>query len=340
MYMICMIHSNAHCLAHVQKISGYETFYYASIWTESVGLIGVNLFAMITGYVYIHSNWKVERYIKLWLTVAFYSIFLIFTGWIFTKFNILNYNITFELVLDYIFSLPFGSCYWYFVAYTGLFFFIPFINSVLNNCNKSQFIYLLVIAFVLIPFCNLKFDTQLVSTGYNFTWLAFMYAAGVYIKRFQPKFNNFGLMLICILCTLTPVLCRFAGIKAPLSYCMPNIILYSFCFFLLLYKVPFQNIPLQKTILYASQISFAVYLIHCHPTFAHLHKNAVNYVITEFNRPLWFAIVISIGVYISCAPLEYFRVKLFKICRMQTLSKNIAHLLERIFHFALIRYTK
>ncbi len=329
MYMVCILHSNDD--AHMYLSPGHEPFFYFNTWIVSVSIIGVNLFAMITGYVCIHNQWKLERYINLWLSVAFYSIFLILAGILLTKLEVINWNYSFQSVLDIIISLPFGSKYWYFAAYTGLFFCIPFLNAALLKCSKVQFISLLFVLFIVIPFFNLKPNKTFITDGYNFTWLAFLYAGGAYIKRFQPKCNGIALVCLILFLPVIPLICRFIGTPAPLGYCHHNIILYTFCTFLLLYHIKGPKNKLLKITLFASHISFAVYLIHQHPVGVKLIEKAVHYILSNLDYPIWFALVVALCVYIACAPIEYFRIKLFQIFRVQALSKYSADIIEKIF---------
>ena len=335
MYMVCLVHSNAYGHAHTDLRIGYETFFYFSTWTESFALIGVNLFAMITGYVCLQGKWKLERYINLWLTVAFYSIFLILAGIVLTKFHVFNWEFSFRDAINIVTNLPFGSTYWYFAAYTGLFFCIPFLNAALLKCSKARFITLLFVLFILIPFFNLKPNDTYIAGGYNFTWLAFLYVGGAYIKRFQPRFNGIALIGIMSLCSVVPLICRLIGAPAPFGYCYHNFILYTFCTFLLLYQIKLKNTKILKIILFASQISFAVYLIHQHPVGAAIHSSSVHYMLSHFDYPLWFAFMVALCVYVACAPIEYLRIKLFQILKIQALSKHTAGLCERIFNLIL-----
>ncbi|MBQ4594387.1 MAG: acyltransferase family protein [Akkermansia sp.] len=340
MYMICLIHSNAHGNAHTELRINYETFFYFSTWTESFGLIGVNLFAMITGYVCLQRKWKIERYINLWLAVAFYSIFLMLTGIILTKFQVFNYGFSFQDTINIVATLPFGSTYWYFAAYTGLFFFIPFLNDVLLKCSKAQFISLLVVLFILIPFFNLKSNDIYIASGYNFTWLIFLYIGGAYIKRFQIQFNSLTLISLMLLCSIIPLICRLMSIPAPFGYCYHNFILYTFCTFLLLYKIKIRSTKLRTIILRASQISFAVYLIHQHPVGSAIHAEVVHYTLYNYDYPLWFAFAVALCIYIACAPIEYFRIKLFQIVKIQALSQCSANILEKIFRHCVKKVAK
>ena len=330
-YMVCIVHSNTYGNAHTDLHLGYETFFYFSTWTESIALIGVNLFAMITGYVCLHSKWNLKRYINLWLTVVFYSILLLLIGIVLTKIEVLNWAYSSQEVFNIITSLPFGSTYWYFAAYSALFFCIPFLNAALIKCSKVQFIYLLFLLFTIIPFFNLKSSETFISGGHNFTWLAFLYVGGAYIKRFQPRFNSITLVVVILLCSILPLTCRLIGIPAPFGYCYHNFILYTFCTFLLLYQINIKNKKLQKIILFASQISFAVYLIHQHPTGEKLHAGTVHYILSSLDYPLWFAFAVATCVYLSCVPIEYIRIKLFQILKLQTLSECIARYIEKIF---------
>ena len=133
MFMVCMIHVNLFTSAlNVSLVdTGKEYFYLVGVWTESVGYIGVNLYALITGYVCLNSKWRLSRYIELWAQVAYYSIGLLLLGLFLSYLNVLSWDVGRRYVLNILIKLPLGSTYWYFVAYSALFLITPFLNRAL-----------------------------------------------------------------------------------------------------------------------------------------------------------------------------------------------------------------
>ena len=56
----------------------------------------------------------------------------------------------------------------------------------------------------MLPCANILQAGTIYAGGYNFTWLTVLYAAGAYIRRFQPQISPWITGLIAILCTLQP----------------------------------------------------------------------------------------------------------------------------------------
>lgn len=330
MYMICMIHANLLCRAHEVRIPGYDYFFYAGTWTESIGVIGVNLYAMITGYLCLEKQWRPSRYIYLWLMVIFYGIGLILFGLLLDFFRILPWEASGEAAIEVIRQLPFGTSYWYFAAYSGLFFLLPFINPVLKTCSRMQFISLLGVLFVIFPLFNIGNGGCFYGDGYNVAWIISLYTAGAYIRRFRPQYNTLLLILLGGMCSSLPLICRLCNLKAPLGFCFHTTILYTFCVFLLVLKVRISNLHIRKIILAASQATFGVYLIHCHPWFVKLHSDTLSYINQEFDRPWWIAIVAGALVYTCCIPFEYIRTKLFNLIRADEISRAIPALIRQL----------
>lgn len=82
MLMVCFVHINWYTKVHVDIYPDKEGLYYFGVWSQSAAIIGVNLYAMITGYVSVLSKWKFSRYVRLWLLVAFYTVFICGVGFI------------------------------------------------------------------------------------------------------------------------------------------------------------------------------------------------------------------------------------------------------------------
>lgn len=102
------------------SISEYPVSRLLSHVAHAFSMCAVNVYAMLTGYFCIKSQkLKLERYIRLWLLVAFYTLgiytsFVLCAEWL---------PVTFELkqvALRSLYPIPFASGYWYFNAYTLL----------------------------------------------------------------------------------------------------------------------------------------------------------------------------------------------------------------------------
>lgn len=333
MYMVCMIHINFFCKAHSELIPGKEYFYYFGIWTESLGYIGVNLYAMITGYVCLQGKWKFNRYLRLWVEVCFYTLGLLLVGIILSYYHILPWEISFKRIIRIIVTLPFGSTYWYFSSYTAVFLLIPFINKLLLQLEQKQYLYLLSIVLVLIPIANVLVGPTLYGSGYNATWLAALYAVGGYIKRYPIRISFAILLPIAGLCTLQPVICRLLCLPAYLSYCSPIMVLYSVCMFLIFTQISVKSQITRKLIAWAAPLSFGVYLIHVHPwSWAMLNKyiGAIN---IALDSPWWIALVGGGVLYLICTFIDCLRDCLFRLTKLPRGVDAIADYICRLVDY-------
>ena len=149
MIMICILHVNYLCLYGLtRQEGGWEWLSWGG--TESLCIIAVNLYAMITGYVCITSSWRISRYIALWFQVVFYTVgiyalglFLAHEGWL--------PKIALKTLLSDLCTVPLAGAYWYFNAYTALFLLIPFLNKLLQKLSRADYAKLLVALLVFLP---------------------------------------------------------------------------------------------------------------------------------------------------------------------------------------------
>lgn len=330
MFMVCMIHVNSYASVLVKIVPGKEYFYYFGTWTESVAFIGVNLYALITGYLCLNSRWRIARYVELWGQVAFYSIGLLVLAMIFLYFGVISWNVSFKYVLIFLIKLFLGSSYWYFAAYSALFFIIPFLNEVLMRLKQREYVLMLGGLLVIILCANCLQVSQMYGGGYNVTWLAVLYAVGGYFRRFSPVVNPWVTGGIAFICTLQPLLCRLLHLPAYFSYCSPVIVLYSCCFFLLVYRLRLENPIVRKLIAWAAPLSFGVYLIHQHPFIDAILNRNVPKLNIYWDYPWWIAIVGGGVLYVSCTLVDWLRSMLFALCRVKRMSEAVGSFLERL----------
>jgi len=340
MFMVCMIHVNLFTFALDASLvgTGKEYFYHVGVWTESVGFIGVNLYALITGYVCLNSTWRLSRYIELWAQVAYYSIGLLILGLLLSYFDILSWNVGWRYVLKILIKLPLGSTYWYFAAYSALFLIMPFMNRVLQNLGKREYILLLAGLLLLIPCANVVSSSVLYGSGYNFVCLAVLYIAGGYFKRFAPYANPVLVGGLALLCTFQPLLCRMLHVPDYLSYCSPVMVLYSCCLFMLLYRVRIKKYIVCKSITQLGALSFGVYLIHVHPWSWKMLNTYVPLLNEYLDYPWWFSVLGGGVLYVICSLLDWVRSMLFGLCRVKRMSELVADVIQKAVEHLLRRF--
>ena len=112
----------------------------------SVSRCSVDIFAIITGYLYVNRE-KISRrrLANLWITAIFYIILV----------TVYVYIDRPELFTDATFWVkalipPVGGKYWYLVCYTVVFLLIPYSNRLIANLSRKEFRTLLIILILLL----------------------------------------------------------------------------------------------------------------------------------------------------------------------------------------------
>ena len=160
---------------------------YVVKFSEQLCIIGVNLFALITGYVWYGKKFKLKNIISLWFQVLFYSLVITIIVSICQ-----NTQLTFQDIIKMFLPVS-NKLYWYFSSYVLLFFLIPVINIVIEKTDKKQSIIFLSIILFLCCVLNSKIDVFTLNNGYSSLWLAVMASIGAFIKKynFNIKIKNY-----------------------------------------------------------------------------------------------------------------------------------------------------
>lgn len=341
MLMVCVIHVNLFTGAHREIIPGKEYFYYFGTWTEAVGLIGVNLYAMITGYVCVLGNWRYSRYVRLWMLVAFYTVLLYTLGYVLHATGVLYWPASLLHIAYNSSKMLFGSTYWYFAAYTGLFFVMPFLNKGLRNLSKINFLYLTLALVALMAVVNLWNSAQIYSDGYNMTWLVVLYVVGAYIKLYPPLFlRTAWLILVAFICSIKPLAFVAAGMPSGFGYASLESIVYSIALFIIFTRISKLSTPLRRFISWAAPASFSVYLIHVHPWSWPMLSECMRWLNSALDYPWWIAIVGGFAIYMICTVFDRFRLSFFTLCRVDSISDAVAGFIVKKVSLAINKLAK
>lgn len=319
-----------------------STNYYSFYFILIICFVAVNLFAAVSGYLMIHSKWKLKKLISLWFTVIFYSYLILFIG----KF-LLGYNIKTPMIVDSLFPMS-RNIYWYFSAYFGLYLLIPLINLGIKALTKQQMKIGLTIIFILGSISTIfKSDPFGLDFGYSILWLACMYFVGAYIKLHVDtdnlKVSNlltkylFSVLILFGIILLTSYanvhfFTRARDVTWFIKYASPFVYVSSIYFFLLALKIPFNQPKINKIILFLSPLTFSVYLLHTHPI---IFDNIIDNIASKFsNYPLFLAIgiefILALAIFLGCSFIDFGRNKLFHFLKINYLSEKIANSLTNL----------
>ena len=181
MFMVVILHilGQGGVLSNITGLTIKGEIYWS---IEITCYCAVNVYAIISGYVGYQSNHKSSNIIKLCLQLVFYSIIITFVS-IISAF-IKNESISLGQIMLYLF--PTIDSYWYFSAYFCLFFFMPILNTVINNSDRHMLKKAGVVIFII--FCCWTQIYEQVSfrgKGYSVLWLSILYMLGAYIKKYD-----------------------------------------------------------------------------------------------------------------------------------------------------------
>lgn len=322
MFMVAVLHILTH--GGVLNASARFTSQYEAGWfLQSAAFCAVDVFALISGYVWIHAKYRYRNFVELWLQVLFYTVSITSLFWFFAPGSV--------SALDWmraIFPVMFKQ-YWYFSSYAALFLFIPLLNLVLEKMERNQLALCLgMILFFFSCVQTLFFsDAFGINDGYSAIWLMVLYLVGGYIRKYRPGERGKPIVflagyfflasitwlskLIIELLTLF-VLGEVRAGNYFISYKSPIILLAAICLLLFFEKMkisPFWG----KVIRLFSPMAFSVYLIHTHPlVFSLLLKDRF----IQYAQLPWLAEILAVLgtallINLFCYAIDFIRLKLF-----------------------------
>ena len=248
---------------------------------EAFCMGSVNIYVLISGYFLCKSEFKVKKVAFLWAQILFYSwiITIIFAIVTHGAFNFENgiYDII-PLIMPVT-----GGHYWFATVYILLYVFFPFLNKGIEAMDKKQLKGIIIAAIAVFSLWNtiLPFTQPLTDReGMDICWFIVLYLVAAYIRKYPEDFKlNRWLYLLfgAISCTLVFVLAKFIlvadsfigkfGGYAKNFYPYNSFFIFfaSVCLFLFVVKGELKSTKgLSKFILFASQGTFGVYLLHEH----------------------------------------------------------------------------
>lgn len=310
--LIILSHYIVHSQIDIYKLPLSLNKYILEIST--LGNLGTNIFILISGYYQVEDKTlNIKKLIKLYINVLFYSLGIYILTIILKKepFNIYN-------LIKYTAPIT-TKTYWFASAYTILYIFHPYINTILNTQDKKtnqKFIITQILIFSLLRFITTSnyYANELIE-------IIMIYTLGAYIKKYNPIPNNKTnkKILTLTITSLLLIILILDILKLNLNY--ETFILTRTSPFILIISITLLNIFINKkptynkTINTISSTTFSIYLISEHP---YIKKylwqslfNLNNYINTKLLIP---NIIITISrVFITCFIIDYLRQKIFNI---------------------------
>lgn len=333
MYMICVL--------HILKKGGilssitFGTGKYVVLWVlETICFCAVNVYALLSGYLYHESKNRLAKLLKLWLQVFFYS-FIISVILHFLGFKM---NTSIKNILMLMAPLITRK-YWYFNAFVGMYLLSPIIAKGVDSIDMKQakkYVYLLPFVFC---FLGLPYDAFYTYKGYSTMWIILLFIIGMLIKKtdsFQ-SISNWKLCLIFVISTTISMIPKILINNENyylINYISPTIVVNAIVLLILFSRLQINNDIVSRF----SKYAFGIYLFQLNRTVWRFLDNRFAFIakfgtINSFFAVLGFACVLFVvGVLV-----EILRVCIFKLLRIDNLVDKLC---EKINNYQINKANK
>lgn len=275
--------------------------YYIVHFTESLFIVAVNVFILITGYFsYKKESVKVSKVIHLFYLCIVYGI-SIFALMLLTGNIVINVS-SIKTLINTICSR------WFVVIYIILYLLIPYINKLLNAIDKKQHRILLIILIFFFYIWPTFYNAITISDGgYGIINFVTLYLIGAYIAKYVDydikKYKTIGIYLLCAI--ITTLFSCYTSLGAYAYIFIFNLI-GSIALFLTFKNLKIKN---NKIINKLSGYVFVAYIIH-ENEFIRLmiYKNLFKTV--DFYQSKYMVLHMIgtvICIFILCIIIEYIR---------------------------------
>lgn len=259
MLMVLTVHADGASLGLPEVRGDWEALTTRDVWrlvVESIAIIGVNCFTLISGYFGIRLRWKSA--LSFIFQCLFYSVGLA------TVFGIAfpsHFSITAWaeswLVLSH-------TDLWYVPAYFGLMLLSPVLNAGIENMSCKQ-LGAFASGFLLFNlWCGWFWEGSFNPTGYTLVQLIMMYLIGRYIKIADFRISKTTTLALytASVAAIFATSVYLPTLKA-FAYNSPFVVAASVLFLLLFKELQFKS----QAINFFASSAFAVYLFHKAPLF-------------------------------------------------------------------------
>lgn len=330
MLMIVVLHVNQLSGSLTKPFTDHMAWHLSACASESLSLVAVNIYAFITGYVCLYSNWQARKLAHVLVPSLFWAAVLFLFIPIAPEVLVPAPGENLRLLLFSYLPTP----YWYVNAYIALFFCIPFLNKILTVTPRTTYLRLLIFLLFILPISGMFFK-GVIADGYNALWLGICYCAGAYCRRFPVRLSRITLLIIILLCVGCTLFFRlYTCFVSPMLrsfYTAPFILLSSLAMFVFIIRMPQATANVASIIKFITPMTFGVYLIHTHPATWALEKTWIPRIVQHFDYAWWSLPIIALTVFIICVIVEHLRCRVFALLHLNELCTSG---LNRLLHQA------
>lgn len=330
MLMICAHHILVHggVLNAVLPGSGANALAWLLYGVTSVG---VNVFAMASGYLGAGRRFRLSSAVMHWLQVVFYTV-----GITLIALALWPGTVGKQELLNALFPVAFQQ-YWYVTAYFCMLAFTPVLNQAITGLTKGGLIACTagVLLLLSVQQTGLQFDIYGTDNGYSALWLMAMYLVGGAWKRLEadaPKCS--GIVGAAAACACFVGMWGFKlfietnGLQASyketllMRYTSPLMVLAALGLMMACTRLPAPGAGAARVGAALAQASFGVYLIHDH-LFIREHLVSRRFEWIAQSGQIGWVLLCAAGIFLGCAAIDMARTALFRWLRLKEIVQFI-----------------
>lgn len=320
MFLVLVVHADYLALGAptVFEVQNASLSSFMRIWTESLSLVCVNVFILISGYFGIKPT--VKSISLLGFQIIFYQLLIYMI-------LILCGNVDFN-IKDFFWSLIPTRSGWFVSAYFGLILISPILNCFVNKTTKNELRNYILIFYIVQSLGGwLTWELSMFDNGYSTVSFIGLYLIGRYVKKYfctigysNFKYYAFGgyLTSTSLSAIIMYIVLKYIHNESLrermqiyfMSYVAIQTVFASICLLLLFSRLQFQS----KIVNQISISTFAVYLIHTNPMISSYYLSIIRYIDQNYEMLPFIGIsfLFLLSVYLGCICLDKIRIYVWK----------------------------
>lgn len=251
---------------------------YLAWGVESLAIVAVNVYMLLSGYFLVESSFKVKRLLQLFLQVLFYSVTIGLVAAVFGYLPEEGFSIYY---LAQLFLPVSTNHYWFMTAYFFMYLFSPLLSRGVKKLSEKQFRTVLFLFLFMFSILKSVVPVKLASDmrGYDCIWYMCVFLVAAYIRLHGISFfKNAWRSLFVYLAASAGIFglsffLRFLYLKTGKLGDMLNVayeynhilvLLASVAFFYLFYHIKIKEGAFARVVVKIAPYTLGVYLWHEH----------------------------------------------------------------------------
>lgn len=253
---------------------------------EQFTIVCVNVFVLISGWFGIRFGYR--GFLKFIYQILFSGILVL------AFFLCSGEQVSIGIIC---YTLYAGSCWWFVVAYMGLYVLDPLLNAFVEYASQKQMRNFLIVFFVWEFFWGWIKDVAGFQSGYSVLSFIGLYLLARYVRMYPGHWTGKSsrkhvrwyilTVLISILLTVLELVVTNGNSGRFISHDSPLVIFGSLCLLVSFSHLQFQS----KLTNSLAASSFTIYLLHCHPLTLQYFTNFFGGLYIQYGGALYMLLV-------------------------------------------------